>query len=196
MVRRYRGPARFALYITRSASRSISSAARSSSWCTSASPTLARIGVVVLQPCHLRPPLLAVASSTSRRVAPSVLRGQHLLGLLQLNMSNACGATAGKRAAARDLRYTISKIRHICEICALPRKSTTLSCDTTLSAIDGNVTKILRRRRSSSSSVAACPPISGAGYAASNCNPETRCARSGSSPRSAGCPNCAIDSAG
>jgi hypothetical protein len=47
-------------------------------------------------------------------------------------------------AVARDLRYTISKTRHVCEICVLLRKSTTLSCDTTQSAIEGNVTKILR----------------------------------------------------
>jgi hypothetical protein len=47
-------------------------------------------------------------------------------------------------AVAWDLRYTVSKTRHVCEICAFPRKSTSLSCDTTQSAIEGYVTRILR----------------------------------------------------
>jgi hypothetical protein len=46
-------------------------------------------------------------------------------------------------AKARDLHSTISKTQHVCEICVFPRKSTSLSCDTTQSAIEGYVTRIL-----------------------------------------------------
>ncbi|MDT5243179.1 MAG: hypothetical protein QOD36_555 [Mycobacterium sp.] len=47
-------------------------------------------------------------------------------------------------AVARELCYPISKTQHVCEMCVLPRKSTSLSCEPTQSAIEGNVTEILR----------------------------------------------------
>jgi hypothetical protein len=45
------------------------------------------------------------------------------------------------------LRCRCSKTRHVCEICVFARKSVSLSCDTTQSASEGNVTKILRPTR-------------------------------------------------